>query len=193
MMAEGCSRIGVAPAALALLGLIAAPATAEAPTGNATVRGKAGPSEIVITTTGRVAGAIHSLTWNGMEFIDSADHGRQLQSASNLDCGRRFIPEVFNPTEAGSAADGAGPASSSRLLSLCADGRHAGDDHADGLLARAGGEVVGHPAYNDTVLSDHVLTKRVRIGVAGLPHAIEYGSPSRSPRASATRSPSSRR
>src|SRR4051794_30788752 len=88
------------------------------PNGDAVIRGKMGPSEVVITTTTRVAGAIHSLTWGGREFIDSADHGRQLQSASNLDCGRRFIPEVFNPTEAGSAADGAGPTSSSKLLRI---------------------------------------------------------------------------
>ncbi len=33
--------------------------------GNAVIRGKAGSSEIVITTTDRLAGAIHSLTWNG--------------------------------------------------------------------------------------------------------------------------------
>ena len=76
--------------------------------GNAQIRAKAGPSEIVITTTSRLAGAIHSLTWNGREFIDSADHGRQLQSASNFDAGSRFIPETFNPTEAGSRFDGAG-------------------------------------------------------------------------------------
>ena len=65
-----------------------------APTGDATIRAKAGPSDIVITTTNRVAGAIHSLTWNGKEFVDSADHGRQIQSASNFDGGKTFIPEV---------------------------------------------------------------------------------------------------
>src|SRR5687768_5976005 len=48
----------------------------------AVIRAPAGQSEIVITTTPRVAGAIHSLTWNGKEFIDSFDHGRQLQSAA---------------------------------------------------------------------------------------------------------------
>jgi hypothetical protein len=37
-----------------------------------------------------------------------------------------------------------------------------------------GGSSVGHPAYNDKVVSDHLLTKRVRIGHDGLPHAIEY-------------------
>src|SRR5205814_1017813 len=41
--------------------------------GNAQVRGKFKDSEIVITTTQRLAGAIHSLTWNGQEFINSVD------------------------------------------------------------------------------------------------------------------------
>ena len=55
------------------------------PSGHAVIRAKAGPSEIVITTTPRLAGAIHSVAWNGKEFIDSTDHGRQLQSAANFD------------------------------------------------------------------------------------------------------------
>ena len=78
-------------------------------TGDVTIRAPVGESEIVITTTERLAGAIHSLTWNGIEFINSNDHGRQLQSASNFDAGSRFSGETFNPTEAGSRRDGAGP------------------------------------------------------------------------------------
>ena len=37
-----------------------------------------------------------------------------------------------------------------------------------------GEESFGHPARNRTVLSDHLVSKRVRIGYDGLPHAIEY-------------------
>src|SRR4051812_13848021 len=95
---------------------------ADAPSGDAVIRGKAGDGEIVVTTTSRLAGAIHSLTWAGKEFIDSHDHGRQLQSASTLDCGKRFVPETFNPTEAGSRRDGVGPRSTSRLLKISARG-----------------------------------------------------------------------
>lgn len=155
---------------LALLG--AGPAAA--PVGDAVIRGRAGPSEIVIKTTARVAGAIDSLTWNGREFLDSSDHGRQLQSASNLDCGKQFIPEVFNPTEAGSVADGAGPTSSSVLLSLRAGKNTLETTTRMAFWLPPGGKSEGHPAYNDTVVSDHLLTKRVRIGARGLPHAIEY-------------------
>src|SRR5581483_5078164 len=95
-----------------------------APNGNATIRAKAGASEIVVTTTDRLAGAVHSLTWGGKEFIDSHDHGRQLQSAASFDRAApgEFWAECFNPTEAGSRADGTGPTSSSRLLRLAADG-----------------------------------------------------------------------
>jgi len=83
-------------------------AQSDASDGNGSIRGRCGDSDIVITTTARLAGAIHSLTWNGKEFIDSADHGRQLQSASNFDAGSAFTSETFNPTEAGSMHDGPG-------------------------------------------------------------------------------------
>src|SRR5262249_25300879 len=105
-----------------LLALSIVAAAEKPPSGNSVVRAQAGASEIVITTTDRVAGAIHSVTWGGKEFIDSTDHGRQLQSASNFDCDGRFIPEVFNPTEAGSRADHIGPKSSSKLLSVSVEG-----------------------------------------------------------------------
>jgi len=94
------------------------------PHGNAVIHRKAGPSEIVITTTNRLAGAIDSLTWNGKEFIDSFDHGRQLQSAAsfNFRATDPFWAERYNPIEAGSQSDGVGKTSSSKLLSLHAQG-----------------------------------------------------------------------
>ena len=93
---------------LGLLSPLVLIAAEPAVSGNSTIRAMARNSEIVITTTSRLAGAIHSLTWNGYEFIDSADHGRQLQSASNFDAGLPLTAETFNPTEAGSRMDGAG-------------------------------------------------------------------------------------
>ena len=73
--------------------------------GDAVIRAQAGKSELVIKTTTRLAGAIDSLTWDGKEFINSTDHGRQLQSASNLDAGSPISDETYNPTEAGSRDD----------------------------------------------------------------------------------------
>jgi hypothetical protein len=146
----------------------------QAPQGDAVIRGKAGSSEIVITTTARVSGAIHSLTWGGKEFVDSYDHGRQIQSASNFDCGKEFIPEVFNPTEAGSNADGTGEKSSSKLLRIKSDGSELRTTAQMAFWLAPGEKSQGNPARNEKVLSDHQLSKRVRIGVEGLPHAIEY-------------------
>jgi hypothetical protein len=147
---------------------------AEVPSGNATIRGKAGPSEIVLTTTARLAGAIHSLRWNGREFIDSFDHGRQLQSASNLDCGTPITNETFNPTEAGSRRDSRGDTSSSRLLHW-----RVGPNSLQTLTQMAfwlsPGEKSGpNLAKNTAILSDHLLTKRVGIGYKDLPHVITY-------------------
>ncbi len=159
---------------VALLILLSATLTldAQTPDGHSTIRGGAGPSDIVITTTPRVAGAIDSLKWNGREFINSFDHGRQLQSALNLD----GPSETCNPTEAGSRRDGAGGQTTSRLLHLRAS--------ADTLQTItqmafwiAPGEKSGpNPARNTTTLSNFILTKTVRIGYRHLPHVISYQS-----------------
>jgi hypothetical protein len=160
---------------MTLYPLLAALALAPGPVpGDATVRGKAGPSDIVLTTTSRVAGAVHSLTWNGKEFVDSADHGRQIQSAANFDCGKAFVPEVFNPTEAGSLADGAGPRSTSRLLELAAKDNQLVTLNRMAFWLKPGEASAGHPARNPGPLSDHYLAKRVTVGYKGLPHAVEY-------------------
>jgi hypothetical protein len=148
-----------------------------APDGNAVIRGKFGSSDIVVTTTERLAGAIHSVRWDGKEFIDSLDHGRQLQSASSFDCAspNEFWAECFNPTEAGSRADGAGRRSSSKLLSLSAEGPELRTTTQMAFWLAPGEESSGRPALNDKTLSDHVVSKRVRIGYRNLANVIEYG------------------
>lgn len=142
--------------------------------GDAVIQAPAGGSEIVITTTSRLAGAIHSVQWNGREFIDSLDHGRQLQSASNLDVEGTFFNETFNPTEAGCERDMDGATSTSRLLWLSAAGPELGTVTQMAFWLRPGQQSGGHPARNTTALSDHLLQKQVRIGVPGFEHAIRY-------------------
>jgi hypothetical protein len=144
------------------------------PSGDATIRAAAGNSEIVIRTTERLAGAIHSLTWNGREFIDSADHGRQLQSASNFDAGLPLTAETFNPTEAGSRKDGAGPKSTSRLLHLIARGNQLQTTSQMAFWLGPHEKSEGNSAKNAVELSNHLVTKRVRIGHRELPHVIQY-------------------
>lgn len=151
------------------------PPTPPAPIpGDSVIRAPALGSEIVITTTSRLAGAIHSLTWNGKEFIDSADHGRQLQSASNLDGATPIADETYNPTEAGSRRDGAGPTSSSELLELSARGNTLETTSRMAFWLAPGEDSGGHLAKNTSVLSNHVLRKRVRIGALGLDNLIRY-------------------
>jgi hypothetical protein len=152
----------------------APPAPPEPAFGDSTIRARAGASEIVLTTTARCAGAVHSLTWGGKEFVDSFDHGRQIQSASNFDCGKAFVPEVFNPTEAGSLADGAGPKSTSKLLELSAKGNQLTTLSRMAFWLKPGEKSEGNPARNAVALSDHYLAKRVTIGYKSFAHAIEY-------------------
>lgn len=141
--------------------------------GDAVIRAPAGDSEIVITTTDRLAGAIGSLTWNGMEFIDDADHGRELQSASNFDAGTPIVAETFNPTESGSRRDGAGSTSTSRLLHLVAEDNVLQTTTQMAFWLTPDEESQGNPAKNQAVLSNHLLTKRVTIGEP-FPQAIRY-------------------
>ena len=161
------------------LALIACIALAEAPAvvdGCGVIRRKAGKSEIVITTTNRLAGAIDSLTWGGKEFIDSADHGRQLQSAASFNCGlpSPFWAERFNPTEAGSRDDGAGKTSTSRLLKFDADGGELRTTTRAAFWLAPGEKSSGRPAINTTKLSKHIISKRVGIGYGKFDHVIEY-------------------
>jgi hypothetical protein len=145
-----------------------------APSGDAVIRAPAGKSEIVITTTSRLAGAIDSLTWDGREFINSTDHGRQLQSACSFDNTPTASAETFNPTEAGSRRDGVGTTSTSRLLELSAEGNHLRTRTQMAFWLAPGERSEGQLARNTNTLSDYVLTKDVRIGFERWPQALQY-------------------
>ena len=142
--------------------------------GDAVLKKQIGKDEASITTTSRVAGAIHSFKFRGKEYIDSFDHGRQLQSASNLNMGKKFIPEVFNPTEAGSEFDGKGPKSSSKLLFLEVKDEELVTKNQMAFWIRPGMKSHGNLAYNTTELSNHFLQKRVRFGFMGMEQVLDY-------------------
>ena len=156
------------------LAATAAPAAETRVNGDAVIRGQAGQSEIVIKTSDRTAGAICSLTWNGQEFLDASDHGRELQSASNFDVDGDIKSETYNPTEAGSCRDGAGQTTTSRLLYLSAAGAELVTTNQMAFWLAPGEKSGGVPARNTTMLSKHLLAKRVHIGVPGFPRVIEY-------------------
>ncbi len=151
--------------------IVAGPASLS---GDAVIRAPAGRSEIVITTTTRLAGAIDSLTWDGCEFINSTDHGRQLQSASSFDNTPTANAETFNPTEAGSRRDHIGPTSTSRLRELSAAGNHLRTRTQMAFWLAPGERSEGQRARNTNTLSDYELTKDVRIGYECWPQALDY-------------------
>ncbi len=156
--------------------LLALAVAAPPVSGDATIRGEFGGSAIVVRTTARFAGAIDSLTWGGREFIDRADHGRQLQSAASFDRAAKgeFWAERFNPTEAGSRADGDGPTSTSELVSLKATAAELRTTTRMAFWLKPGEQSAGRPALNDAAVSRHLLAKRVRVGHGALANVLEY-------------------
>ncbi|MFM7974023.1 MAG: hypothetical protein ACKO8U_03055, partial [Pirellula sp.] len=129
---------------------------------------------LTITTTSRLAGAVHSIRWKGKEFIDSADHGRQLQSACSFDAmsDEPFWAERYNPTEAGSRRDGAGDRSTSRLLGIEADDKLLRTSTQMAYWLNPGERSEGRLALNETSCSDHILHKRIELGAYNDPHII---------------------
>jgi hypothetical protein len=152
-------------------------ALADAPvvSGDAVIRAPAGNSEIVIKTSSRTAGTIESLQWGGKEFLDNADHGRELQTCWNGNAGLEPIAdETFNPTEAGSLDDDRGTNSSSRLLEIQARGNQLETFSQPAFWLSPTETSGGKPARNKSILSNDRLRKRVVIGCKNLPHAIDY-------------------
>ena len=141
------------------------------PSGISTISNIAGPSNIVIKTTERLAGAIHSLTWDNKEFIDSYDHGRQLQSATSFD----GHGECYNPTEAGCEQDGTGNTSTSFLQCLNANGNYLETQTLPAFWIQPGGTATGCvTAINTTERASHYFQKKVTIGMPGMAHVIKY-------------------
>jgi hypothetical protein len=146
--------------------------------GVAVIRGVVDGEEAVLTTTSRLAGAVHSIRWKGQEFIDSADHGRQLQSALSLDAmnDQPFWAECFNPTEAGSRLDGAGERSTSRLLGLKASERELMTSTQMAFWLAPGERSDGRLALNRESLSGFLLHKRIRWNAYENDHILEFSN-----------------
>lgn len=144
------------------------------PDGDAQIRAGKGDSEIVITTTRRLAGAIASLKWHGREFINTTDHGRELQCSCSFDDTPSAGAETFNPTEAGSRDDSAGPNSTSRLLEITARGNHLRTRTQMAFWLAPGERSEGQLARNTNTLSNYILTKDVRIGFQHWRQALDY-------------------
>jgi len=166
--------------AIGLLGTVFSEATAQRPSdakldANRTLSILVDGHPLTIQTTNRLAGAVHSIRWKGQEFIDSADHGRQLQSASSFDAmsDDPFWAERYNPTEAGSRRDGATDHSSSRLLGIDASYTELKTSTQMAFWLNPGENSQGRKALNNKALSEHILHKRVCLGAYQDPHVIQ--------------------
>jgi hypothetical protein len=139
--------------------------------GAKSISGKFRNSTITITTADAFAGAIFSLTWNGKQFINNEDHGRELQSSAAFDGNG----ECFNPTEAGSSDDLQNSMSTSRTLSLSALENVLRTRTQMAFWLKPVERSAGcGTALNRTALSSHFLDKTVTIGFQGLQNVIEH-------------------
>ena len=119
--------------------------------------------------SGVYAGAIFSFVWDGKEFIDSYDHGRELQSAVFYDgaSSTAYMPSDhgLNPTEAGSACDFVGPQTTSVLQEMTG---------TFDTLSTKTRMAYWWPGPGGIKLSDDVFLKKVKVGIPGMPNVIEY-------------------
>ena len=143
------------------------------PNGNSTISGSFKGSDIVIKTSSQYAGAVSSLTWGGLQFIDTTDHGREMQAAVHLSASQGGS-ECINPTEAGSFDDGAGDNSSSVVQSMSASGNSltARTKLAYWLKPGEKGPNCKGGAPVHIQPSDTTLTKTITIGYDNLANVI---------------------
>lgn len=166
------------------IGLFLSAALVEAQSGDATITAPVFGLPLTISTSSQYAGAISSLKWNGKEFVDDWDHGRQFQT--NAQFFNRY--ECYNPYEAGNKLDGQLPTTSSKLLSLTASGNTLDsttqmawyvapgeDPNGDGAHCGDPSQWLPAPTYT-TILSDYQVHKKVTIGFAGIENVIEHWS-----------------
>ena len=86
--------------------------------GDATISAPALGSQLSVSTSSRFGGGISSIFWNGKEFVNDWDHGRQV--SANASFFNRN--ECYNPYETGTKEDGQKLTTSSKLLALTASG-----------------------------------------------------------------------
>ncbi|MEK7164295.1 MAG: carbohydrate-binding domain-containing protein, partial [Patescibacteria group bacterium] len=160
------------------------------PNGDSQISGMFNSSPITVKTSSKMAGAITSLTWKGKEFVNSFDHGRELQTAVAFD----NWGECYNPTEAGGSYDG--QESTSVLKALNASGNKLTTQTNMAFWLRPGQDY-GRPcnprlpspsgsvriAQNTSYLGNYILNKNVVIGMPGVAeNIIQYSVSISTPR-----------
>ena len=144
------------------------------PPSTLTIKGPGAQPVTVTVDNDRFAGAVSSVTWNGKEFINIHDHGRQLQSAIQID----GYGECNNPTEAGSEEDDQKSTTSSRILSAVKNSESnmtTKSQMAFWSYRRVTGACwKGLDPRAKSPLSNHIIEKTINIGEFGDPNIIGY-------------------
>jgi len=132
-------------------------------------------NNITIKASSQFAGAISSVKFNNKEFIDSYDHGRELQSALNIiiQPNRVFIPEVYNPTEAGSSSDATKSTSTSKIITISTNNNTLTNTTQMAYWLRPGETSSGNPALNTTIISNNNLSKIVSFN-SNIANTVNY-------------------
>jgi hypothetical protein len=124
----------------------------------------------------RYAGAIDSITYRGVEYVDTHDHGRELQSAIQVD----NLGECFNPNEAGARSDGAGDSTSS-TMQLATSQANVLRTVTRPAFWLSPDQAYGHAcspvrtesaAQNHTVLSDYTIERTARFFGPAIPNLL---------------------
>ena len=145
------------------------------PSGNSSITNNFNSKPITITTTDRLAGAIDSLKYDGKEFVNSYDHGRQIQYAMQTGQG-----ECYNPTEAGSYNDDIGQNTTSILKNLTKPNTATLQTENSPAFWLAPDSLVsifcttGQTKSTNTALtSPHTMYKQIQIGHSNMSNVIK--------------------
>lgn len=126
---------------------------------------------ISVSASIKQAGAVDSIWWNGKEFINAYDRGRQLQIAVS----KNGHGECFNPTEAGSLEDGRKTTSTSVLKRVSALGNTLTTQVLPAFwLPPDTFDKRCDRVINKLHVSNYRFNKNVQVGYGGLRHAIQF-------------------
>ncbi|MGE6757772.1 hypothetical protein ACQKGO_07185 [Corallococcus interemptor] len=135
-----------------------------------------GNATVQMGTSASHGGAVTSLNYGGMQYINNKDHGRQMQVAFSLD----GYDEALMPTEAGSNRNKSDPISTTQVVGYGAQpGSMTSTVHPAYWLepGEEAGEYNSEPyARNETLVSEDLITKDVTVGVGGHDNVIQYDS-----------------
>ena len=128
---------------------------------------------LVLRSEPRFAGAINSLRYRGVEYINASDHGRLLQGAISFEA----EGECLNPTQAGASSDGR--RSTSRLEAASADPSAYATVTRMAYWLRPGQACTRpngqrRPAVNRARLSDVTYAQRLTPGWRGRANALHH-------------------